>query len=195
MCLRSSHHPATIRGIAALFGLGRAAPPISPRPRPSPAAGAGSPPGGLPPGFGQRELGAAVGGGAEGSTCRSTNTRIRTRPKRTRDRPAAGESQQVDSPSHFSRRPIVGEPGIPLQFDTRQFGAHFIRSSATCNRWHASFSFSKGADRQLRIQLLRRLARPPDIKFDYEQAVVRTASRPLQMTHRTRLGFPTAARP
>src|SRR2546426_6548354 len=32
-------------------------------------------------------------------------------------------------------------------FDTRQFGAHFIRLERDLHRWHASFSFSKAPTR------------------------------------------------
>src|SRR5882724_5554140 len=164
--------PATIRGIAALLGLGRrAASSQPPPPTPPPPAGAESPPGGLPPGFGQRELGVPVGGGGRGFNLSINYTRIRTRPQAdTGFVPGGGESQQVGLTLSF--QPTAHWSATwdsNYNFDTRQFGAHFIRLERDLHRWHASFSFSKAPTGNFAFSFYVALLDQPDIKFDYEQ--------------------------
>ena len=54
-------------------------------------------------------------------------------------------------------------------FDTRQFGAHFIRLERDLHRWHASFSFSKAPTGNFAFSFYVALLDQPDIKFDYQQ--------------------------
>jgi len=166
--------PATIRGIAALFGLGRRSgsgqPPATP-----PPAGTESPPGGTPPGFGQREFAGPgalpIGGGGKGFNLSLNYTRIRTRPQP--DSASIGGSagsQQVGFTLSFqptARWSATWDSNY--NFDTRQFGAHFIRLERDLHRWHASFSFSKAPTGNFAFSFYVALLDQPDIKFDYEQ--------------------------
>jgi len=162
--------PATIRGIAALFGLGGRGPSNQPA-TPPPPAGAESPPGGPPPGFGQRELGVPIGGGGRGFNLSLNYTRIRTRPQAdTGFVPGGGGSQQVGFTLSF--QPTAHWSATwdsNYNFDTRQFGAHFIRLERDLHRWHASFSFSKAPTGNFAFSFYVALLDQPDIKFDYEQ--------------------------
>src|SRR6267378_3368734 len=164
--------PATIHGIASLLGVGGHAPTDQPPPpTPPPPAGAESPPGGLPPGFGQRELGVPVGGGGRGFNLSLNYTRIRTRPQAdTGFVPGGGGSQQVGFTLSF--QPTAHWSATwdsNYNFDTRQFGAHFIRLERDLHRWHASFSFSKAPTGNFAFSFYVALLDQPDIKFDYQQ--------------------------
>jgi len=162
--------PATIRGIAALFGLGGRGPSNQPA-TPPPPTGAESPPGVPPPGFGQRELGVPIGGGGRGFNLSLNYTRIRTRPQAdTGFVPGGGASQQVGFTLSF--QPTAHWSATwdsNYNFDTRQFGAHFIRLERDLHRWHASFSFSKAPTGNFAFSFYVALLDQPDIKFDYEQ--------------------------
>jgi len=162
--------PATIRGIAALFGLGGRGASKQP-PTPPPPAGVESPPGGPRPGFGQRELGVPIGGGGRGFNLSLNYTRIRTRPQAdTGFVPGGGGSQQVGFTLSF--QPTAHWSATwdsNYNFDTRQFGAHFIRLERDLHRWHASFSFSKAPTGNFAFSFYVALLDQPDIKFDYEQ--------------------------
>jgi Tat protein translocase TatC len=162
--------PATIRGIAALFGLGGRGASKQP-PTPPPPAGVDSPPGGPRPGFGQRELGVPIGGGGRGFNLSLNYTRIRTRPQAdTGFVPGGGGSQQVGFTLSF--QPTAHWSATwdsNYNFDTRQFGAHFIRLERDLHRWHASFSFSKAPTGNFAFSFYVALLDQPDIKFDYEQ--------------------------
>jgi len=164
--------PATIRGIGALFGLGGRGASNQPQPpTPPPPAGPESPPGGPLPGFGQRELGVPSGGGGKGFNLSLNYTRIRTRPQAdTGFVPGGGESQQVGFTLSF--QPTAHWSATwdsNYNFDTRQFGAHFIRLERDLHRWHASFSFSKAPTGNFAFSFYVALLDQPDIKFDYEQ--------------------------
>src|SRR5882724_9748675 len=196
MCLRSSPSPQR-RSAASppCSGWGRAAPPISPRPRPLPrlpepeARRVACPRGSV-----RGSWGCQSAAGAEGSTCRSTTPESAPAHKRTRDSsPAAVRVNRWDSPSHFSRRPIGRRPGIPTTILTRGSSEPTsFASSATCT---AGMRASRSR---------RRRPATSHSAFTSPCSTSRTsksttsssrspASRPLQMTHRARLRFPTAA--
>jgi Tat protein translocase TatC len=161
--------PATIRGIAALLGLGRRAqPPATP-----PPAGTESPPG-TPPGFGQRDFSGPQGipvGGGRGFNLSLNYTRIRTRPQADTGFVGANAgSQQVGFTLSFQPTALWSATwDSNYNFDTRQFGAHFIRLERDLHRWHASFSFSKAPSGNFAFSFYVALLDQPDIKFDYEQ--------------------------
>jgi len=54
-------------------------------------------------------------------------------------------------------------------FDSRQFGVHFIQLERDLHRWHASFSFSKAPTGNFAFSFIVALLDQPDIKFDYQQ--------------------------
>jgi hypothetical protein len=164
--------PATIHGVAALLGLGGRSggqPAATP-----PPAGTESPPGGTPPGFGRKELtgpgGVPIGGG-KGFNLSLNYTRIRSRPQADTGLVAvSGGSQQVGF--RLSFQPTAHWSATwdsNYNFDTRQFGAHFIRLERDLHRWHASFSFSKAPTGNFAFSFYVALLDQPDIKFDYQQ--------------------------
>ncbi len=163
--------PATIRGIAALLGLGKGSgqPPAT-----QPPAGAESPPSGPSQGFGQKEFqgprGVPIGGG-KGFNLSLNYTRIRARPQSDTGFVAArGGSEQMGFTLSF--QPTAHWSATwdsNYNFDTRQFGAHFIRLERDLHRWHASFSFSKEPTGNFAFSFYVALLDQPDIKFDYEQ--------------------------
>jgi len=164
--------PATIHAIAALLGLGGRSggqPPATP-----PPAGTEGPLGGTPPGFGRKELtgpGGVPMGGGKGFNLSLNYTRIRTRPQVDTGLVAvSGGSQQVGFSLSFqptARWSATWDSNY--NFDTRQFGAHFIRLERDLHRWHASFSFSKAPTGNFAFSFYVALLDQPDIKFDYQQ--------------------------
>ncbi len=54
-------------------------------------------------------------------------------------------------------------------FDTRQFGQHYVRLERDLHRWHASFAFSRTASGNFAFNFYVALLDEPDIKFDYDQ--------------------------
>jgi len=165
--------PATIHGIASLLGLG-GHPATNQPPATPPPAGAESPLGGAPQGFGQKEFTGPAGvplGGGKGFNLSLNYTRIRTRPQvDTGFVAASGGSQQVGFTLSF--QPTAHWSATwdsQYDFDTRQFGAHFIRLERDLHRWHASFSFSKAPTGNFAFSFYVALLDQPDIKFDYQQ--------------------------
>src|SRR6266567_2504355 len=139
--------PATIRGIAALFGLGKrsaTSPPAAP-----PPSGPEGPIGGAVGGVGQTAFagpGAVpIGGGGRGFNLSITYTQSRTRPQA--DTALVGGragSQQMGLRLSFQPTPHWSATwDSNYNFDTRQFGAHAIHLERDLHRWHASFSFLK----------------------------------------------------
>ncbi|HYT70661.1 MAG TPA: twin-arginine translocase subunit TatC [Gemmatimonadales bacterium] len=164
--------PATIRGLASLFGLGgRGAPPAAP-PAPGGAGAQGAPQGAGPrlgggqQGFG---LGAPAGRGFNLSVRYSSN---RSRPVADSQPPpsALGGRRtltlglQFDPTAHWS-----ASWNTAFDLDTRQFAAHAISLQRDLHRWHASFSFSRSPNGNFGFTFYISLLDQPDIKFDYEQ--------------------------
>jgi len=116
-------------------------------------------------------LGVPIGGGGRGFNLSLNYTRIRTRPQAdTGFVPGGGASQQVGFTLSF--QPTAHWSATwdsNYNFDTRQFGAHFIRLERDLHRWHASFSFSKAPTGNFAFSFYVALLDQPDIKFDYEQ--------------------------
>ena len=166
--------PATIHGIAALFGLGgRSATSPPPAATPTPA-GTEGPLGGAG-GLGQKGFtgpGALpIGGGGKGFNLSINYTRTRTRPQAdTGFVGASAGSQQLGL--RLSFQPTAHWSATwdsNYNFDTRQFGAHAIRLERDLHRWHASFSFLKSPNGNFAFSFYVALLDQPDIKFDYEQ--------------------------
>ena len=164
--------PATIHGIAALFGLaGRSG---GQPPAPPPAPGPESPPGGLQPGFGQKEFTGPGGvplGGGKGFNLSLLYTITRARPQvDTGFASTLGGSHNVGFTLSFQPTAHWSATWTSnYDFDTRQFGAHFIRLERDLHRWHASFSFSKAPTGNFAFSFFVALLDQPDIKFDYQQ--------------------------
>ena len=165
--------PATIRGIAALFGLGKrsaTSPPAAP-----PPSGPEGPIGGAVGGVGQTAFagpGAVpIGGGGRGFNLSITYTQSRTRPQA--DTALVGGragSQQMGLRLSFQPTPHWSATwDSNYNFDTRQFGAHAIHLERDLHRWHASFSFLKAPNGNFAFSFYVALLDQPDIKFDYEQ--------------------------
>jgi hypothetical protein len=54
-------------------------------------------------------------------------------------------------------------------FETRQFGQHYVVLERDLHRWHASFAFSRAATGNFAFNFYVALLDQPDIKFDYDQ--------------------------
>jgi sec-independent protein translocase protein TatC len=164
--------PATIRGIAALFGFGKGAaqtpPPAAPPVGPESPTGAGSP-------FGQKAFvgpgGVPIGGGGRGFNLSVSYTG-------SRSRPIAGATGLGAPPgNHQMTLDLSFQPTARwsatwdshYNFDTRQFGDHTISLQRDLHRWHASFSFLKAATGNFAFSFFISLLDQPDIKFNYEQ--------------------------
>jgi Tat protein translocase TatC len=173
--------PATIRGIASLFGIGRTAPAAPPAPAPAPGADTTGQGGAGPAGpFGPKSFqpGGVPGAGAgKGFNLSVTYSGTRTRPIRTVDTLATsvpftpGHSQQTlglalsfSPTAHWS-----ATWNSMYDFNTQQFGLHVIHLERDLHRWHASFSFSKSPNGNFAFAFYVSLLDQPDIKFDYEQ--------------------------
>ena len=166
--------PATIRGLASLFGLG-GKPASNQPPTSQPPAGTEGPPGGAPNPVDRNRVGGPyavpIGAGGRGFNLSLNYTKVRARPQSdstTFGAPAG--SQQVgftlsfQPTSHWS-----ATWDSNYNFDTRQFGAHAIRLERDLHRWHASFSFLKAPNGNFAFSFYVALLDQPDIKFDYEQ--------------------------
>jgi len=164
--------PATIRGIAALLGLGGRSP--SGQPPAPPPAGPESPPGGPAGGFGQKGFtgpgGLPLGGGSRGFNLSLNYSKIRARPQTDSVLVGGSGSQQLGFTLSF--QPTAHWSATwdsNYNFDTRQFGSHSIRLERDLHRWHASFSFLKAPNGNFAFSFYVALLDQPDIKFDYEQ--------------------------
>jgi hypothetical protein len=54
-------------------------------------------------------------------------------------------------------------------FNTQQFGQHYLRLERDLRRWHASFAFAKSPNGNFAFTFFVSLLDEPDIKFNYEQ--------------------------
>ncbi|PYP32923.1 MAG: twin-arginine translocase subunit TatC [Gemmatimonadetes bacterium] len=174
--------PATIRGIARLFGLAKQGEPSAT----PPATGSGTPP--PPPAYGQSCppvcSGAAggyrpgrAGGGGRGFGLAVGYTSSRTRPPKVTTPgtgaflPSALASQrQATLNMNFSPTALWTASWSTLyDLNTRQFGQHYVRLERDLRRWHASFAFVKSPNGNFAFNFYVALIDQPDIKFDYEQ--------------------------
>lgn len=170
--------PRTLAAIGALFGLGR-------RPQPGAAPGGPAPsppPGGAQLGPGPRGFGGmgGFGGGfAGGGGGRGFNLSVQFSAQRTRPAPDTGVviqtglrggHQQMSLNMGFSpTKNWTMSWNTNYDFDTRQFGQHYVRLERDLHRWHASFAFSRTASGNFAFNFYVALLDEPDIKFDYDQ--------------------------
>ena len=178
--------PATLRGIAALFGLGggeRKQPPTTPAP--TPPGGPEAPPPEQPP-FGNKALVGAGGlpiGGGRGFNLSVTYSLSRTRPvpvpAGTIGPSAASTAGQKMLGLQLSFQPTEhwsANWNSHYDFATRQFGDHAIHLERDLHRWHASFSFLRAATGSFAFSFFVSLLDQPDIKFNYEQSTYSTSN-------------------
>ncbi len=159
--------PATIRGIARLFGLGK------PPPTPPPASTEGQP--GSPSPFGRKEFvgpgGLSIGGGGRGFNLSVTYSSSRSRPHAdsTGISNLAGRREMGLGLSFQPTARWSAVWNSHYDFNTRQFGDHTISLERDLHRWRASFSFVKTATGNFAFSFYISLLDQPDIKFNYEQ--------------------------
>ena len=164
--------PATVRGIASLFGLGK---PSQPTSAAAPPAGTEGQPGTPPDPFGQKAFrgpgGVPIGGGGRGFNLSVAYTGSRTRPHPDSLGPSGtGGRQEVSLGLSFQPTARWSATwNSHYDFDTRQFADHSISLQRDLHRWHASFSFFKTATGSFAFSFYVSLLDQPDIKFDYEQ--------------------------
>jgi Tat protein translocase TatC len=166
--------PRTLSAIASLFGLGhRPQPGSAPEPtQPTPGATPGGP---GPRGF--VGLGGYRGGSYGGGGGRGFNLNVQFSAQRTRDTGAVipktglqGGRQQMTLGMSFTPTPNWSASwNTNYDFDTRQFGQHYVRLERDLHRWHASFAFSRTASGNFAFNFYVALLDEPDIKFDYDQ--------------------------
>jgi len=183
--------PATIRGLGHLFGLGHAgpsagAPAPSPTGAPPPPAGGAMPPPPPPPGaplFGGPASGLMVSpaggaGGGQGFSLTVAYTATRTRPGTASTilpgvLPGfvsdAGQQQLNVNLSFRPTQKWQANWTTVYDFETQQFGEHYLRLERDLHRWHASFAFVKSPNGNFAFTFYVTLLDEPDIKFNYEQ--------------------------
>jgi len=171
--------PATIRGIASLFGLGRGKGAAAPAPGPAPGGQPGQlPPGQLPGGpIDQRAFGgppptfAGAGGRGFNLTVSYSGTRIRPHADSVSALSAAqaGQEQLTLGLSFSPTQHWSASWTSTYDVDTKQFGQHVIQLQRDLHRWHASFSFLKSPNGNFAFSFFVSLLDEPDIKFDYNQ--------------------------
>jgi Tat protein translocase TatC len=180
--------PATIRGIAALFGFGRrdVAAPTTVTPADSIAADSaaadsvarGLGPSGLPgvyPGSILTNPAGVFAAGGTGFALSVSYTRRRSRV------PSAGipgvggvagvgGEQMMSLNLGFSPTPNWRATwGTIYDFDTQRFGQHVLSLERDMHRWRATFGFVKSAAGSFAFTFSVALRDQPDIKFDYDQ--------------------------
>jgi lipopolysaccharide assembly outer membrane protein LptD (OstA) len=174
--------PATIRGIASLFGLGKKAAATPPAAPGAPAAARADTTGQITQ-FGRTNFtgpgGIPVSGpaGTQGFnlSVSYSGTRIRPHPSDTvaTNVPffsGTGGRQTLSVALGFSPTPHWSATWDSVyDFDLQQFGQHVIRLQRDLHRWHASFSFVKTPNGNFAFNFSVSLLDQPDIKFDYEQ--------------------------
>jgi hypothetical protein len=164
-----SIRPSTLRGLAALFGLGRREPeaePASPPPGPRDAADQS----GIPP-FPDRRgpyprgvLGPAVAGTGFSLNVQFTSNRVRRDTTRL-----AGQRQMNLNMAFSPTRNWSASWSTSFDFETEQFGSHFLQFNRDLRRWQASFTFQKSPNGNFSFSFNISLRDQPDIKFDYDQ--------------------------
>lgn len=164
--------PATLRGIARLFGFHpgtKATPP--PPAAPSPATQTGR----TPPLFGGPRItpvGAYGGGQGFSMTVSYTSTRTRPQPS-TVPAIVTPNQEQLSTTLNFQPTP-KWRASWSTQYDfvTQQFSEHIVRLERDLNRWHGTFGFVKSPNGNFAFAFSVALMDAPDIKFDYEQQTI-----------------------
>jgi Tat protein translocase TatC len=161
--------PRTLAAIAGFFGLGH-----RPEPGSGPGAVQGQPGPGTPPGGpGPRGFGGLGGfrGAAGSGGGRGFNLNVQFSSQNTRGQTAGkGGRQQMTLAMAFSPTPHWSASwNTNYDFETRQFGQHYVVLERDLHRWHASFAFSRAATGNFAFNFYVALLDQPDIKFDYDQ--------------------------
>lgn len=164
--------PATLAALASVFGLhpSRRAPAPPPKPNAPESGAAGYPAGPVPglPGYGSYNPGAIGGSGGRGFSLTLSYSSTRQRGDTT-PHPDGG-LQQMNMTLTFSPTAHWNVNWTTAyDFDTRQFGQHYLRLERDLNRWHASFAFVKSPNGNLAFNFYVALMDLPDVKFDYDQ--------------------------
>jgi len=169
--------PATLQGVARLFGL-------RPRPAPPPPApdtttqnqlpGAGSPEYRQYQGGTRNDLahggGGPLGGGGRGFSLSvgfsSTRNRFDTLPA---NRNVPGRRTTNLTLSFNPTRNWTANWGTQYDFATGQFAYHYVSFQRDLRRWRASFVFQKTGAGNFSFTFNIALNDQPDIRFDYDQ--------------------------
>ncbi|MBI1968054.1 MAG: twin-arginine translocase subunit TatC [Gemmatimonadetes bacterium] len=175
--------PATLAGVASLFGLGSGRAP-TPAPTPAapdqapevpPAAGPG-PRQGMDPRFsgyaGPGGVGVSRRGFSLSLSYSSTRQREQAQPVSGSPPPGAGQGgrQQLNMTLSFSpTAKWTANWTTAYDLDTRRFGQHYVRFERDLYRWHASFALVKSPNGNFAFNFYISLLDQPDIKFDYDQ--------------------------
>ncbi len=159
--------PATLRGIGAVFGLGREAPPGPPLPPLGADTGRVGPT--IEPSIRNRYPGAGLYSGGMGQGFSLTVGYSQTR---QRGQPAsdAGGQRQLLANLTFSPTPKWQAAwNTNYDFDTGRFAQQILRFERDLHRWRASFSFVKSATGNFAFSFGVALIDQAGIKFDYDQ--------------------------
>ena len=172
--------PATIHGLARLFGIGRGAP--APAPPAPDTTGEQDLPGSQLPQFKQYQgathteglagspLGGVGGAGGRGFSLgvsfSSTRSRFDTLPAL---RNAPGRRVTNLMLAFSPTRNWTANWVTSFDFGTRQFAQHAVQLTRDLRRWRASFSFNKTGSGSFAFTFNIALNDQPDIRFDYDQ--------------------------
>ena len=167
--------PATLHGIARLFGLRRGEPPPTPT---ADTTGQQDLPGSQSPQFRQFQgathtevlpgspMGGVGRGFSLGVSFSSTRSRLDTLPAL---RNAPGRQVTNLTLSFTPTRNWTVNWGTSFDFGTRQFAQHMVQLNRDLRRWRASFSFNKTGSGSFAFTFNIALNDQPDIRFDYDQ--------------------------
>jgi Tat protein translocase TatC len=172
--------PATLHGVARLFGIGRGAPPPAP-PAPD-TAGQQALPGSDLPQYRQFQgathtealagspMGGMGGPGGRGFSLgvsfSSSRSRLDTLPAL---RNAPGRRVTNLMLAFSPTRNWTANWVTSFDFGTRQFAQHAVQLTRDLRRWRASFSFNKTGSGSFAFTFNIALNDQPDIRFDYDQ--------------------------
>jgi hypothetical protein len=165
---RFSIRPSTLRSFAALFGFGRAAPPAAaPAVPDTTRATADS---SILPRFDPRlqrsrsSLFSQPGGSGFSLSVQYTSDRLRG------DTSGQGGRRQMNLQMAFNPTPKwTANWQTSFDFESEQFGHHYLTLNRDLRRWQASFTFSKSPNGNFAFSFAISLRDQPDIKFDYDQ--------------------------
>jgi hypothetical protein len=158
--------PATLGGLAALFGLGRRAP--VPAPVPADSATEDGVPGALDTFRGRHTSVVAPQGGGSGFSLSVTYSGTRVRDNETSL--IGGGQQTLNLALRFSpTRNWQVSWSTAYDVDTRQFSQHIIQLERNLHRWYARFGYTRTATGSFAFNFQVALRDQPDIKFDYDQ--------------------------
>ena len=174
--------PATLRGLARLFGFHPGKPAAPAATDTGAAARAPGQPGlpmsgQNPPLFGGPRITPVGGyGGGQGFSMSLSYTSTHTRPQvagAAGAAPVALNQEQLNTTLNF--QPTAkwrATWSTQYDFVTEQFGEHIVRLERDLNRWHATFAFVKSPNGNFAFAFSIALLDAPEIKFDYEQQTV-----------------------